>query len=125
MNYFVTVLIFAVSIVMVIFGAQNTQTVALNFLTYKSGEVSLSLVIVLATVGGVILTGLITVASGLRRSMRERNARKRMEREIRDLSQKVSLLERDNTKMREALQLQARASTTAQSVTSSQKSPIK
>lgn len=125
MNYFVTVLIFAVSIVMVIFGAQNTQTVALNFLTYKSGEVSLSLVIVLATVGGVILTGLITVASGLRRSMRERNARKRMEREIRELMQKVVVLERDNTKMREALQLQARATTTAQAVTSSQKSPIK
>lgn len=125
MNYLITILLFVVSIVMVIFGAQNTQTVALNFLTYKSGEVSLSLVIVLATVGGVILTGLITVLSGLRRSMRERNARRRMEREIKELTHRVHVLDRENTKMREALQLQARPPATTQSVTSSQKTPIK
>jgi uncharacterized integral membrane protein len=93
MNYVITILLFMVSIVMVIFGAQNTQNVELNFLAYRSGNVPLSLVIVLATLGGALIVGLVSMLNSLRRSYRERGIRKKYERENRDLQQKVVALE--------------------------------
>jgi uncharacterized integral membrane protein len=94
MNYIVTILLLLVSAVMVVFGAQNTQNVEISFLAYRSGNVPLSLVIVLATLGGALIVALISLLNSLRRSYRERAVRKKLERENRDLQQKIALLEK-------------------------------
>jgi uncharacterized integral membrane protein len=109
MRYLVIVLILLVAVVMVIFGAQNTQTVDIKFFTYSSGNVSLSLVIVLATLGGVVLSALVSFWSSLQQSIRERNTRRRLEREKRELEQRLALTERELARARGLLQSQVRA----------------
>jgi uncharacterized integral membrane protein len=108
MRYLVVFLILLVSIVMVLFGAQNTQTVKVQFLSYNSGDVSLSLVLVLAAMGGATLTGLVSVWNAIQGGMRERANRRKSEQRIRELQQKVETLERSNLSMRAAIQTQAR-----------------
>ena len=93
MNYVITALICAISLVMVIFGAQNTQHVQLHFLSYASDSVPLSLVIVLATLGGALIVGLFSVLSRLRRAIRERSVRRKLESENRDLQKRIVALE--------------------------------
>ena len=108
MRYLVVVLILLVSIIMVVFGAQNTQTVKVQFLTYNSGDVSLSLVLVLAAMGGATLTGLVSLWNGIQSSMRERANRRRSEQRIRELQQRIESLERSNSSMKAVIQAQAR-----------------
>ena len=52
MRILVLILILLVSVVMVAFGAQNTQTVEVSFFSLQSGAVSLSLVIIVQTRSG-------------------------------------------------------------------------
>jgi uncharacterized integral membrane protein len=108
MRYLVVILILVVSIVMVIFGAQNTQTVKVQFFTYNSGDVSLSLLIVLAALGGATLTALVSIFNGIQSSMRERSLRRKLEQRNRELEQKVASLEKNYNTARIALQAQAR-----------------
>ncbi|MDZ4717127.1 MAG: lipopolysaccharide assembly protein LapA domain-containing protein [Roseiflexaceae bacterium] len=104
MRYLIIVLILLVSVVMVVFGVQNTQKVELTFLSYGAKDVSLALVVVLAALGGVILSGLITVWNSIQSGLRERSIRRRLERENRDLAQRLSIIERENQTLRAALQ---------------------
>lgn len=113
MRYLIIVLILLVSVVMVVFGVQNTQKVELTFLNYGAKDVSLALVVVLAALGGVILSGLITVWTSIQSGFRERAFRRKLERENRELAQRLSTSERENQTLRAALQAQARGTPAA------------
>jgi uncharacterized integral membrane protein len=115
MRYLIIVLILLVSVVMVVFGVQNTQKVELTFLTYGAKDVSLALVVVLAAFGGVVLSGLITVWTSIQSGLRERSFRRKLERENRDLAQRLSIIERENQTLRAALQAQIRGKAPAAS----------
>jgi uncharacterized integral membrane protein len=62
----------AMSILLVIFGVQNTQPVQLQFLTFETQQISLSLVIIIAVVCGAALMWLFGLYGAAQRSMRLR-----------------------------------------------------
>jgi uncharacterized integral membrane protein len=101
------VLIFAllVAILLVIFGAQNTQLVSVHFLMIDTGSVSLALVIVISAVIGAVLASLIGVWGSIRRGFRGRRANQQkvaLEARGVDLSTRVEALERENAELRAA-----------------------
>jgi uncharacterized integral membrane protein len=49
------------ALVLVIFGAQNTQSVNVRFLGAETGMISLALVIVVSAIFGALLAGLFSV----------------------------------------------------------------
>jgi uncharacterized membrane protein YciS (DUF1049 family) len=97
MRIIVMLLVLVVAVVMVIFGAQNTRPVTVQFLNYASGEVSLSLVIVIAAMLGAMLSALLNLSSSIQRSLRDRGARRRLEARNRELEDRVALLERERS----------------------------
>jgi uncharacterized integral membrane protein len=60
------------SILLVIFGVQNTQPVQIQFLTFATQQISLSLVIITAVVFGAALMWLFGLYGAAQRSMRLR-----------------------------------------------------
>ncbi len=94
MRVLVLVLILVISVFMVLFGVQNTQAVSVQFMGYNSGAVSLSLVIIVAILSGVLLCALLWMWSSISRSIRERNARKKLEQRNRELEDRVMQLEK-------------------------------
>jgi uncharacterized integral membrane protein len=97
MRLLVLLLILVVSVVMVIFGAQNTRPVTVQFLSYTSGEVSLSLVIVIAALLGAMLSVLLGLMSTIPRTLRERSTRRKLEARTRELEGRLATLEREQS----------------------------
>ena len=105
MRTVVLIFMLVVAILLVIFGAQNTQLVSVHFLMIDTGYVSLSLVIVISAVIGAVLASLITVWGRIRRGFRGRRAdQQRADLETRgvDLETRVAALERENAELRAA-----------------------
>lgn len=94
MRVLVLVLILVISVFMVLFGVQNTQSVSVQFMGYSSGSVSLSLVIIVAILSGVLLCALLWMWSSISRSIRERSVRKKLEQRNRELEDRVAQLEK-------------------------------
>lgn len=97
------ILMVLVAMLLVIFGAQNTQLVNVHFLMIDTGYVSLSLVIVISAVIGAVLASLLTVWGSIRRRFRDRRADKqRAELQARSiaLETQVAALEQENAKLR-------------------------
>jgi uncharacterized integral membrane protein len=105
MRTVVLIFVLLVAILLVIFGAQNTQLVSVHFLMIDTGSVSLSLVIVISAVIGAVLASLITVWGSIRRGFRGRRAdQQKADLEARsvDLETRVAALERENAELRAA-----------------------
>jgi uncharacterized integral membrane protein len=66
----------AMSIMLVIFGVQNTQPVQIQFLTFETQQISLSLVIIIAVVFGAAFMWLFGLYGAAQRSMRLRRETK-------------------------------------------------
>ena len=67
MGILVLILMIVLSIVMVLFGVQNPQPVNVRFFGIESGNISLSLVIVVSALLGAALIGLLSLWDGARR----------------------------------------------------------
>ena len=103
MRTVVLIFMLLVAILLVIFGAQNTQLVSVHFLMIDTGFVSLALVIVISAVIGAVLTSLITAWGSIRRGFRGRRADQQkaaLEARSVDLATRVAALERENAELR-------------------------
>ena len=103
MRIVILILMLVVAMLLVIFGAQNTQLVNVHFLMIDTGYVSLSLVIVISAVIGAVLASLLTVWGSIRRGFRGRRAdQQQADREARsgELEARVAALERENAELR-------------------------
>jgi uncharacterized integral membrane protein len=110
MRTVVLIFMLLVAILLVIFGAQNTQLVSVRFLMIDTGYVSLSLVIVISAVIGAVLASLITVWGSIRRGFRGRRAdQQKADLEARgvELETRVAALERENAELRAAARTSA------------------
>lgn len=114
MRYLIIILILLISIAMVLFGAQNTQSVEVQFLSYRSGMVSLSLVVIIAAIGGALLIGLVNMWGSIQRSFRERASRKKLEQRIRELETIVAQQKKDASALRSVAEGTTRAASTEQ-----------
>ena len=105
MRTVVLILVLLVAILLVIFGAQNTQLVSVHFLMIDTGSVSLALVIVISAVIGAVLASLITVWGSIRRGFRGRRADQQkvaLEASSVEQATRVAALERENDELRTA-----------------------
>jgi uncharacterized integral membrane protein len=105
MRTVVLILMVVVAILLVIFGAQNTQLVNIQFLMINSGSVSLSLVIVISAVIGAVLVSLITLWGSIRRRFRGRRGdQQQVDLQARSiaLESRVAALEDENAALRAA-----------------------
>jgi uncharacterized membrane protein YciS (DUF1049 family) len=103
MRTILLILVVVVAVLLVIFGAQNTQLVNVHFLMIDTGAVSLSLVIVISAVIGAVLASLLTVWGNIRRRFRDRRADKqKAELQARSiaLETQVAALEQENAELR-------------------------
>ena len=110
MRTVVLMFMLVVAILLVIFGAQNTQLVSVHFLMLDTDYVSLSLVIVISAVIGVVLASLFTVWGSIQRGFQGRRAgQQKAELEARsvDLQTRVAALERENAELRAAMRTTA------------------
>lgn len=64
--FFYLILILVFAIVVAGFGISNTQLVVINFMQWKTQEISLALVILISALAGVIFAGLIGVMEQIR-----------------------------------------------------------
>jgi uncharacterized integral membrane protein len=106
MRALLVVLLLIVAVFLVIFGAQNTAPVNVRFLNFNTGFVSLSLLIIVSAVVGAVLTALIGLLSGIRRSLSARATNKRLhelEKENADLNRRVITLQSENTALRNGM----------------------
>lgn len=86
----------AMSILLVIFGVQNTQPVQIQFLTFETQQISLSLVIITAVVFGAAFMWLFGLYGAAQRSMRlRREVKERLQLAARnaELERKLASLE--------------------------------
>jgi uncharacterized integral membrane protein len=103
MRMVVLIFMLLVAILLVIFGAQNTQLVSVHFLMIATGSVSLAVVIVISAVIGAVLASLIGVWGNIRRGFRGRRANQQkvaLEARGVDLEIRVATLERENAELR-------------------------
>ena len=103
MRTVILILVLLVAILLVIFGAQNTQLVSVHFLMIDTGSVSLALVIVISAVIGAVLASLIGVWGSIRRGFRGRRADQQkaaLEARGVGLETRVAALERENAELR-------------------------
>jgi uncharacterized integral membrane protein len=84
------VLIALLSLIMVIFGVQNTQAVTVRFLFFESGQVPAALVMVLSAIAGAALVGLFWLSDQVRFGVR----RWRMDRQLAGVEKRAAELER-------------------------------
>ncbi|NWG18892.1 MAG: LapA family protein [Chloroflexi bacterium] len=99
MRVLIFVLMTILSVMLVLFGVQNPQPVVVRFLTFTSGPISLSLVMILAVIAGAALVGLLMGYSGVRSSLRTR----RLSKQQAALEQRIAALEQENTQLRARL----------------------
>jgi uncharacterized integral membrane protein len=103
MRTVVLIVMLLVAILLVIFGAQNTQLVSVHFLMIDTSSVSLALVIVISTAIGAVLASLIGVWGSIRRGFRGRRIDQQkaaLEARGVDLETHVAALERENAELR-------------------------
>ena len=74
MRVVVLVLMAAIALAMVVFGAQNNYPVTVHFLWMDSGQMSLSLVMVLAALAGAALVALFWLWDQVRFGLRQHRA---------------------------------------------------
>lgn len=106
MRIAILLLMLVVAILLVVFGAQNTQLVNVHFLMLDTGYVSLSLVIVISAVIGAVLASLLIVWGSIQRGFRGRRADKHQANlEVRsgELETRIAALERENAELRAVL----------------------
>src|SRR5262245_48995945 len=105
MRIFIPIIMLLLALLLVIFGAQNTQSVIVRFLGVETGVISLALVIVVSAIFGAVLTGLfglwIRIRYGIR-SWRANKQRVALEARNRELEQRVAALESENADLRAA-----------------------
>jgi lipopolysaccharide assembly protein A len=103
MRIFIPIVMLILALLLVIFGAQNTQSVIVRFLGVETGVISLALVMVVSAIFGAVLTGLfglwIRIRYGLR-SWRANKQRASLEARNRELEQRVTALESENADLR-------------------------
>jgi uncharacterized integral membrane protein len=105
MRTVILIFMLLIAILLVIFGAQNTQLVSVHFLMIDTGFVSLALVIVISAVIGAVLASLMGVWGSIRRGFRGRRAGQQqaaLEARGVDLESRVAALERENAELRMA-----------------------
>ncbi|MFV9503837.1 MAG: LapA family protein [Oscillochloridaceae bacterium umkhey_bin13] len=96
------IILAALAVVLVIFSAQNNQNVEIVFLSFKSGEISLPLLVIGAIIFGAALMWLIGLFSAAQRSYKLNRATKdrmqlasrnvQLENRIKALEQELSLV---------------------------------
>lgn len=104
MGVIVLILMIVLSIIMVIFGVQNPQPVNVRFFTIESGNVSLSLVIVVSALLGAALIGLLSLWDSARRGLRKMRTNKRLtglEQQNAELERLRASLEQENAALKE------------------------
>jgi len=90
MRWLILLPILALALLMVIFGAQNTQLVTVRFLSFEARDLSASIVIILSAIGGALLAGLLGIWNSVQHSLRgRRDSRQRAQ-----LEQRIADLER-------------------------------
>jgi uncharacterized integral membrane protein len=117
MRIFIPIVMLLLALMLVIFGAQNTQAVNVRFLGIETGSISLALVIVVAAIFGALLTGLFGAWYRIRYGIQNWRAKKQqssLAARNSELEQRISTLESENTTLRTTGPLAApEASTTA------------
>jgi lipopolysaccharide assembly protein A len=102
MRIFIPIVMLILALLLVIFGAQNTQAVNVRFLGIETGMISLALVIVISAIFGAVLTGLfglwIRIRYGIR-SWRANKQRAGLEARNRELEQRVATLESEKASL--------------------------
>ncbi len=104
MGIFVLILMIVLSIIMVLFGVQNPQPVNVRFFTLESGNISLSLVIVVSALVGAALIGLLSLWDSARRGIRRMRTNKQfaaLEERNRELEHLKTSLEQENAALKE------------------------
>ena len=104
MGIIVLILMIVLSIIMVLFGVQNPQPVNVRFFTIESGNISLSLVIVVSALLGAALIGLLSLWDGARRGIRGMRTNKRLtnlEQQNTELERLKASLEQENAALKE------------------------
>ncbi len=97
MRYLVIIGALALSVLLVIFSVQNTQPVEVQFFTQRTGQVPLSIVVVLTALVGAALTGLLAMSASIQRALQNRKAnreRHMLEQRSAELEQRVDQLEK-------------------------------
>jgi uncharacterized integral membrane protein len=97
MRYIVIIVALALSVLLVIFSVQNTQPVEVQFFTQRTGQVPLSIVVVLTAIAGASLTGLLALSASIQRAFQKRKAnreRQLLEARATELEQRVDQLEK-------------------------------
>jgi lipopolysaccharide assembly protein A len=105
MRIFIPIIMLLLALLLVIFGAQNTQSVIVRFLGVETGVISLALVMVVSAIFGAVLTGLFGLWIRIRygfRSWRANKQRASLEARNRELEQRVAALESENADLRAA-----------------------
>lgn len=104
MGILVLILMIVLSIIMVLFGVQNPQPVNVRFFTLESGNISLSLVIVVSALIGAALIGLLSLWDSARRGIRRMRTNKQfagLEERNRELERLKTSLEQENAALKE------------------------
>lgn len=105
MRTFLVILVMLVAILLVVFGAQNTQLVNIRFFAIVTPPVSLSLVIMVSAVAGALLVALVGVWGSIRRGLRSRRegrTQSRLETHNDELKARIDALEHENADLRQA-----------------------
>jgi uncharacterized integral membrane protein len=103
MRIFIPIVMLLLALMLVIFGAQNTQAVNVRFLGIETGSISLALVIVVAAIFGALLTGLFGAWYRIRYGIQNWRAKKQqssLAARNSELEQRISTLESENTTLR-------------------------
>lgn len=107
MRTLVVILVMLLAILLVIFGAQNTQLVNIRFLMIETPFVSLSLVIMVSAIAGALLVALVGLWGNVRRGLRNRREgqnQSRLETRNAELESRITTLEQENSTLRAASQ---------------------
>jgi uncharacterized integral membrane protein len=94
------ILVLATALLLVIFGVQNTQLVNVSFLTFRTGYISLSLVIMGSALVGALMIGLLGMWGSVRQSFHERAASQRHAEQVAELEARVAELAEENAALR-------------------------
>ena len=109
MRYVVVAAALAVAVLLVLFGVQNPQLVTVRFLSFTAGDLSLSVVIIVAAIFGAALVGLLSMLGAIRRGVRGRRERK----ERVGLEARVAALEKENAALKGGAPAEKPAATAA------------
>jgi lipopolysaccharide assembly protein A len=102
MRIFIPVVMLLLALLLVIFGAQNTQAVNVRFLGIETGTISLALVIVISAIIGAVLTGLFGIWYRVRYGIQNWRAKKQrtsLETRNSELEQRIAALESEKASL--------------------------